>query len=129
MRTTVTLAPTPATPEFRAPHPTLVETRPPNKFFPYYKTNPKVLTIPLYFTAKSGLNTQFFQRSQASRLKKFPLTTITNCNMRLGEKIRYLREVEGALRGLDRAMTELEIAHAIKELARPQQSDSHEAHG
>jgi transcriptional regulator with XRE-family HTH domain len=35
--------------------------------------------------------------------------------MRLGEKIRYLREVEGALRGLDRAMTQLEIAHAIKE--------------
>ena len=35
--------------------------------------------------------------------------------MRLGEKIRYLREVEGALRGLDRAMTQLEIAHAINE--------------
>ncbi len=35
--------------------------------------------------------------------------------MRLGEKIRYLREVEGALRGLDRAMTQLELAHAIKE--------------
>src|ERR1051325_5944324 len=27
---------------------------------------------------------------------------ITNSNMTLGEKIRYLREVEGALRGLDR---------------------------
>ena len=27
---------------------------------------------------------------------------ITDCNMRLGEKLRYLREVEGTLRGLDR---------------------------
>jgi hypothetical protein len=30
-------------------------------------------------------------------------------------KIRYLREVEDALCGLDRAMAQLEIAHAIKE--------------
>jgi len=34
--------------------------------------------------------------------------------MRLGEKIRYLREVEGALRGLDRAMTQQEVVFAIK---------------
>ena len=34
--------------------------------------------------------------------------------MKLGEKIRYLREVEGALRGLDRAMTQQEIVRAIK---------------
>jgi transcriptional regulator with XRE-family HTH domain len=34
--------------------------------------------------------------------------------MRLGEKIRYLREVEGALRGLDRAMTQQEVITAIK---------------
>ena len=27
--------------------------------------------------------------------------------MKLGEKIRYLREVEGSLRGLGRAMTQL----------------------
>ena len=33
--------------------------------------------------------------------------------MRLGEKIRYLREVEGALRGLDRAMTQQEVVRAI----------------
>jgi transcriptional regulator with XRE-family HTH domain len=33
--------------------------------------------------------------------------------MSLGEKIRYLREVEGALRGLGREMTQLEIVHAI----------------
>jgi transcriptional regulator with XRE-family HTH domain len=34
--------------------------------------------------------------------------------MELGDKIRYLREVEGALRGLDRAMTQREIVQAIK---------------
>lgn len=34
--------------------------------------------------------------------------------MRLGEKIRYLREVEGALRGLDREMTQQEIVRAVK---------------
>ena len=40
--------------------------------------------------------------------------------MRLGEKIRYLREVEGALRGVDRALTQLEVARAIKkELKKP----------
>ena len=34
--------------------------------------------------------------------------------MRLGEKIRYLREVEGSLRGLDRAMTQQELVRAIR---------------
>lgn len=34
--------------------------------------------------------------------------------MKLGEKLRYLREVEGALRGLDRAMTQQEVVSAIK---------------
>ncbi len=34
--------------------------------------------------------------------------------MVLGDKIRYLREVEGALRGLDRAMTQGEVVRAIK---------------
>src|SRR6266545_602154 len=34
--------------------------------------------------------------------------------MTLGDKIRYLREVEGALRGLDREMTQQEIVRAIK---------------
>jgi transcriptional regulator with XRE-family HTH domain len=48
------------------------------------------------------------------------LTDITYCNiniaildMTLGEKIRYLREVEGSLRGLDRPMTQLELVCAI----------------
>src|SRR3954470_24895847 len=31
----------------------------------------------------------------------------------LGEKLRYLREVEGTLRGLGRAMTQSEVARAI----------------
>src|SRR5205085_6065390 len=34
--------------------------------------------------------------------------------MTLGEKIRYLREVEGALRGLDREMTQQEVVRAVK---------------
>jgi transcriptional regulator with XRE-family HTH domain len=33
--------------------------------------------------------------------------------MKLGEKIRYLREVEGSLRGLGRAMSQLELVRAI----------------
>lgn len=40
--------------------------------------------------------------------------------MKLGEKIRYLREVEGNLRGLNRAMTQQELLHAIRsELGAP----------
>jgi transcriptional regulator with XRE-family HTH domain len=35
--------------------------------------------------------------------------------MKLAEKIRYLREVEGSLRGLDRAMTQQELVKAIAE--------------
>ncbi len=34
--------------------------------------------------------------------------------MTLAEKIRYLREVEGSLRGLDRPMTQHELLKAIK---------------
>jgi transcriptional regulator with XRE-family HTH domain len=34
--------------------------------------------------------------------------------MTLGEKIRYLREVEGSLRGLDRPMTQQELMKAIR---------------
>src|SRR5271157_5795674 len=33
--------------------------------------------------------------------------------MKLGEKIRYLREAEGSLRGLDRAMSQQELVRAI----------------
>ncbi len=38
--------------------------------------------------------------------------------MKLAEKIRYLREVEGSLRGLDRAMTQQELVRAIAEETR-----------
>jgi transcriptional regulator with XRE-family HTH domain len=34
--------------------------------------------------------------------------------MKLGEKIRYLREVEGSLRGLNRAMSQQELTRAIE---------------
>ena len=37
--------------------------------------------------------------------------------MKLGEKIRYLREVEGSLRGLGRPMTQLELVRAIRDEA------------
>jgi transcriptional regulator with XRE-family HTH domain len=34
--------------------------------------------------------------------------------MSLGEKLRYLREVEGALRGLDRDLSQLEVARLVQ---------------
>lgn len=34
--------------------------------------------------------------------------------MKLGEKIRYLREVEGSIRGLERDLTQQEVVRAIK---------------
>jgi hypothetical protein len=90
------------------PNPGSVKSRP----IPGFRTNPG-FTSPLSNPAVTGPN---------HTPPKYPLTPIANsntlishCNMRLGEKIRYLREVEGALRGLDRAMTQLEIAHAINE--------------
>ena len=42
--------------------------------------------------------------------------------MKLGEKIRYLREVEGSLRGLGRPMTQLELVRAIREELGPGKS-------
>ena len=39
---------------------------------------------------------------------------ITICDMTLGEKIRYLREVEGSLRGLNRPLTQQELMKGIK---------------
>ncbi|MCU1251683.1 MAG: hypothetical protein JWQ49_4712 [Edaphobacter sp.] len=39
--------------------------------------------------------------------------------MKLSDKIRYLREVEGNLRGLDRAMTQQEMVRAIQESNQP----------
>jgi transcriptional regulator with XRE-family HTH domain len=34
--------------------------------------------------------------------------------MTLGEKLRYMREMEGALRGMQREMTQLEVVRAVK---------------
>jgi transcriptional regulator with XRE-family HTH domain len=39
---------------------------------------------------------------------------ITICNMRLGEKLRYLREIEGALRGRQGALTQLEVVRLLR---------------
>ncbi len=40
--------------------------------------------------------------------------------MKLGEKIRYLREVEGTLRGLDRELSQQELARLVaRELGKP----------
>ncbi len=43
----------------------------------------------------------------------------------LGEKIRYLREIEGTLRGLGRAMTQLEVVEAVKKELRKTISQSY----
>jgi transcriptional regulator with XRE-family HTH domain len=45
--------------------------------------------------------------------------------MTLGEKIRYLREVEGTLRNLGRAMTQQEVITAIKKEANKSLSQSY----
>jgi transcriptional regulator with XRE-family HTH domain len=45
--------------------------------------------------------------------------------MKLGEKIRYLREVEGSLRGLGRAMTQQEMVKAIRQELRKSISQSY----
>src|SRR5258707_332036 len=50
---------------------------------------------------------------------------ISDCNMRLGEKLRYLREVEGTLRGLDREMTQQEVVRALKNELRESISQSY----
>jgi transcriptional regulator with XRE-family HTH domain len=66
------------------------------------------------------------------------LTLIANCNIyisiwdivkgrvvKLGEKIRYLREVEGSLRGLGRPMTQQEIVRAVRQELRQSISQSY----
>jgi len=45
--------------------------------------------------------------------------------MKLGEKIRYLREVEGSLRGLDRPMTQQEMVKAVRHELRKSISQSY----
>jgi transcriptional regulator with XRE-family HTH domain len=50
---------------------------------------------------------------------------IAICNMKLGEKIRYLREVEGTLRGLERAMTQQEVIDALRKDQKAKLSQSY----
>ena len=45
--------------------------------------------------------------------------------MKLGDKIRYLREVEGSLRGLDRPMTQQELVSAVAKEQRKAISQSY----
>jgi transcriptional regulator with XRE-family HTH domain len=45
--------------------------------------------------------------------------------MKLGEKIRYLREVEGSLRGLGRPMTQQELVKAVRQELRKSISQSY----
>ena len=45
--------------------------------------------------------------------------------MKLGEKLRYLREVEGSLRGMDRAMTQQELVRAIRAELKTSMSQSY----
>ena len=45
--------------------------------------------------------------------------------MKLGEKLRYLREVEGSLRGMSRAMTQQELVRAIKSELQTSMSQSY----
>jgi transcriptional regulator with XRE-family HTH domain len=45
--------------------------------------------------------------------------------MKLGEKLRYLREVEGSLRGKGRAMTQQELVRAIKAELKTSMSQSY----
>jgi transcriptional regulator with XRE-family HTH domain len=49
--------------------------------------------------------------------------------VKLGEKIRYLREVEGALRGLGRPMTQLELVRAIQEEVGSSRANGRKASG
>jgi transcriptional regulator with XRE-family HTH domain len=50
---------------------------------------------------------------------------IAICDMKLGEKIRYLREVEGTLRGLGRALTQQEVVDFIRRDLRQKISQSY----
>ncbi len=51
--------------------------------------------------------------------------TITIWNMTLGEKFRYLREVEGSLRGMGQPMTQQEIVKAVRQELRKSISQSY----
>src|SRR5262249_41216864 len=50
---------------------------------------------------------------------------IANRNMNLGEKLRYLRQLEGTLRGIGHEMTQQEVVRAIKREQRASISQSY----
>jgi transcriptional regulator with XRE-family HTH domain len=64
----------------------------------------------------SGISRKLLKGQQIEFLTNIPLSdiNIAICYMTLGEKIRYLREVEGSLRGLGRPMTQQDLVLAIK---------------
>src|SRR6185437_719846 len=53
---------------------------------------------------------------------------MTVSDMKLGEKIRYLREVEGSLRGLGRPMNQMELVSAIRKEQKKAISQSYISH-
>src|SRR6201996_2125286 len=46
-------------------------------------------------------------------------------DMKLGDKVRYLREVEGNLRGMERAMSQQELVRAIRSELKASMSQSY----
>src|SRR5436305_5877468 len=70
-------------------------------------------------TSSGARSRQTFRQSFFLTLIAICNILITDCNMRLGEKLRYLREVEGTLRGLNRELSQVEMARLIqKELGK-----------
>src|SRR5713101_7104284 len=73
--------------------------------------------------------------SDCNCMKRGTISLLTNiadrdiniaiCYMTLGEKIRYLREVEGSLRDLGRPMTQSELVRAIRKEQRKSISQSY----
>jgi transcriptional regulator with XRE-family HTH domain len=57
----------------------------------------------------------FLDKHRKLQYKYHDLRSSSGGVMKLGEKIRYLREVEGSLRGLGRPMTQLELVRAIRD--------------
>src|SRR5271165_4850216 len=82
-----------------------------------HTTNPSPPTVPL--SALSRLDAR--RHAEPGFLLFFCLYRIAicyilipDCYMTIAEKVRYLRVVEGQLRGLDREMTQKELVQAIK---------------
>ena len=104
---------------------TAIEGRPghPSGGLPFRRDESGVVRLSKNGTARSKSGRAFLLPSH-NRLKTSSIqvltsiancnSIITNCNMRLGEKIRYLREVEGTLRGLGRDLSQQETTRLIQ---------------